>query len=85
MAELEIVSYEEWIKAHPEVLLEESPCPECYGDGTSECEECGHESDCPECEGTGKILTARMIYEQQLHRDHAALARYQADMAEVAP
>jgi len=25
------LSYKEWIKEHPEVELEEEPCPECDG------------------------------------------------------
>jgi hypothetical protein len=30
-------------------------CSECDGEGTTECDECGHEKDCSECEGEGKF------------------------------
>jgi len=33
-------------------------CPDCYGEGTVECSECGHEHDCPKCDGDGTIGTA---------------------------
>jgi hypothetical protein len=30
-----------------------SICAACRGDGTAECDHCGHESTCPECDGCG--------------------------------
>jgi len=33
----------------------DAPCPNCHGDGTDECCECGHETECRECDGTGVV------------------------------
>lgn len=32
------------------------PCAECKGEGTVECDECGHEGDCKKCKGNGVTL-----------------------------
>lgn len=29
------------------------PCPECKGNGSSNCSTCGHESECEHCDATG--------------------------------
>lgn len=69
------LTYEEWIKRHPEIKDEEESCVECDGSGETECHECGTEIDCGECNGTGKVKSARAAYQEQLRKDRAAFER----------
>lgn len=70
------LTYDEWIAEHPEVELEEVPCPICDGTGEDECPCCGHEIECEKCNGEGYITSARAIYEKQLAADKKALAKF---------
>lgn len=71
-------------------------CPDCFGDGTVDCCECGAESDCEECDGTGRrswgsipeSLQSRVFthadYRAAVLHDAEALAAYSGrDVAEI--
>jgi len=49
-----------WVRAHGADIVKdekthEYTCPDCNGDGATECCECGHESVCDGCDGYGSI------------------------------
>lgn len=67
----DFLTYDQWIKIHPEALKQEKDCPECEGSGEQICWHCHSEYECPDCEGTGKIKTAKKAYAEQLKKDKA--------------
>lgn len=74
------MTYEEWLKANPDIKEEETEetCTECGGDGEVECWHCGSAMDCEACDGTGKVkgYESHKLYEQQIERDKKILAKY---------
>lgn len=55
-------------------------CPECEGEGSMECECCGHESDCSECDGLGDVkltfILTRVLYQACLDYDKAKMKAF---------
>ena len=71
-----VLSYREWLACHPEVELVETDCPECGGEGVTECLCCGSLVTCDLCEGTGRISDPWTYYREQMRSDLAALERW---------
>lgn len=71
------LSYNKWLKQHPE--LAKTECPVCGGSGDEECEKCGHISDCWRCDGTG--YSAKHLYDEECEADAARLEAFMARKA----
>lgn len=82
--EPKLLTYDEWIKLYPEAIEEQEDCPECNGDGETECMHCGSTVDCEDCDGSGTINTAHKRYEEQYKRDLATWKKYHASLEAVA-
>lgn len=63
------LTYEQWLKANPDIAAAEEDCINCNSTGRDTCHCCGNDIDCEECGGIGKINSARKLYEAQLERD----------------
>lgn len=70
------VTYEVWLKQHPEIELVEEMCRSCSGDGQEECPRCHSVIECAACEGKGVVSGAREEYERVLENDMALLKKY---------
>lgn len=75
MDALKPMTYKEWLAANPDLEKQEEECFACNGTGEDECPHCGNDMECEECGGTGKINSARAIYEAQLLEDKKRLER----------
>lgn len=63
-------------------------CPDCSGDGRTECDHCGSEIDCELCDGDGKILTEELLdwdfYTRVRSFEEAMLERWKAGLPIIA-
>ena len=74
------LTYKELLELYPDVAKEEKTCEECNGRGEKECSECGHVRECEECGGTGKAMSSRKAYEEQVAQDEKKMAKYLASV-----
>ena len=65
-----VLSLEEWKNTRAVKEMEEQleDCPDCYGEGTHECE-CGDVHDCRTCDGEGKKDNLDKIYRNSLREE----------------
>lgn len=84
MNTFQYMTYEQWLKANPEVEMEEEDCPDCDGTGEVTCHCCGHEHDCDKCDGIGVVKGAKQMYLEQLAKDKEAVARFSKAFASKA-
>lgn len=63
--------YEDWAKEHPELTDKKTwvTCPDCKGEGMSECYACGQDVECELCRGTGYSETGMTRYKKQREID----------------
>ena len=59
-----ILTYDQWIKLHPEFDQEEK-CVECNGTGETSCPYCTQAIECDECDGKGIVNSGYMEYQRQ--------------------
>lgn len=81
MREPKLLSFDEWFEANPGMLelFPEEDCLECDGEGSTECDECGHERECEECNGEGTfggMEALKLEYKKQCVRDKNRWAIY---------
>ncbi|MFA7709925.1 MAG: hypothetical protein WCY30_02335 [Candidatus Neomarinimicrobiota bacterium] len=72
MTESYFMTFDEWVKAYPEVkkIYPEEKCEECNGQGIIICSECGHMVTCGSCHGTGKDNSKPYLaYEKMLEKE----------------
>jgi len=64
-----LLSFDEWIKLHPELKGKKEDCYECEGTGGFLCDHCGTQIDCDYCNGRGYDEIDKIEYQQSKARD----------------
>lgn len=75
-----LMSYQDWLKAYPEMAELEQECTHCLGQGS--CPYC--HADCEICHGTGTINGSYQAYLKQLGHDKVYLTAYLKDIPVLA-
>lgn len=80
--------FEVWKNNMLEVFPGYVTCPDCDGDGKSECEHCGSEIDCELCEGDGRVRATELLdfyfYKRVRAFEEAMLERWKAGQPLIA-